>query len=187
MRTSKLSDEQLIEKIAKVFRNCGYMGASLSILSEATGLERASLYHRFPGGKEEMAEAVLTHVGSRLEKELFAPLRTPGDPGNKLVIAVQAIQKFYENGHLPCVLETLSMEGTPPKLRVALAGAATAFLDALAELSHELLAKSPAKARDCAAAALVTLEGALILTRVTGQSAHFDQALRQIPVILTGH
>lgn len=186
MRTSKLSDEQLVEKIAKVFRNCGYLGTSLSALSEATGLERASLYHRFPGGKEEMAQAVLAHVGRRLEADLFGPLRAPGDPGEKSAIAIRAIESFYEDGHLPCVLEALSMDGAPPKIRAALTAAANAFLDSLAGLSRELRPKPAAKARDCAAAALVALEGALILTRVTGQGAHFDRALRSLPAILTG-
>ena len=59
MASPKVHDEKLIERLTSVFRIYGYEGASLSRIAEATGLQRASLYHRFPGGKEEMAEAVL--------------------------------------------------------------------------------------------------------------------------------
>ena len=43
--------------LAEAFREHGYAGASLSVIGEATGLGRGSLYHFFPGGKREMAEA----------------------------------------------------------------------------------------------------------------------------------
>ena len=46
--------EAAIAALAEVFRERGYEGASLAALSEASGLGKASLYHFFPKGKEEM-------------------------------------------------------------------------------------------------------------------------------------
>ncbi|TGQ06111.1 helix-turn-helix domain-containing protein, partial [Mesorhizobium sp. M00.F.Ca.ET.217.01.1.1] len=43
--------------IGEVFREHGYEGASLALIGAATGLGKGSLYHFFPGGKEEMARA----------------------------------------------------------------------------------------------------------------------------------
>ena len=37
--------------LAEVFREHGYEGASLSLISKATGLGKGSLYHFFPGVK----------------------------------------------------------------------------------------------------------------------------------------
>ena len=54
-----LAKEEVVARLMKVFRREGYEGASLSRLSEATGLGRSSLYHHFPRGKEDMAAAVL--------------------------------------------------------------------------------------------------------------------------------
>ena len=45
--------------LAVVFRECGYDGASLALIGQHTRLGKGSLYHFFPGGKEEMADAVL--------------------------------------------------------------------------------------------------------------------------------
>ena len=50
----------IVRKLADVFSRHGYEGASLKLLSQATGLGRSSLYHYFPNGKEDMASAVLS-------------------------------------------------------------------------------------------------------------------------------
>ena len=85
MPAKKIDEAFLIDQLGKVFRIHGYEGASLSLIAEATGLKRASLYHRFPGGKEEMAEAVLTHVDDWFGSHILAPLSEPGKPAARLL------------------------------------------------------------------------------------------------------
>lgn len=58
-RTKSDVRETVVAKLVDVFYEHGFDGTSLSIISERTGLQRASLYHHFPGGKEEMAKAVI--------------------------------------------------------------------------------------------------------------------------------
>ncbi|MDU6377660.1 MAG: helix-turn-helix domain-containing protein, partial [Bradyrhizobium sp.] len=43
----------VIPLIAEVFREFGFEGTSLSRITEKTALGKGSLYHFFPGGKEE--------------------------------------------------------------------------------------------------------------------------------------
>src|SRR3546814_7759749 len=50
----------------------------LSVITAATGLGKGSLYNYFPGGKDEMAAAVLAHVDDWFEREIYAPLRAAG-------------------------------------------------------------------------------------------------------------
>lgn len=187
MRASKLTDEQLIDRIAAVFRHYGYAGASLTNLSEATGLERASLYHRFPGGKEQMAEAVLLYLGKQLEINLFAPLRAPGEPESKLTLVVKVIDAFYQSGHLPCILETLSLEGATPAIRQALSTMTAALIEALAGLARELGAETSAQAWERATAAVGAIEGSLVLVRLTADQAHFKSAVNRLPEILASN
>ncbi|HKX35432.1 MAG TPA: TetR/AcrR family transcriptional regulator, partial [Rhizorhapis sp.] len=42
----------IIPVLGEVFREHGFEGASLAIISARTGLGKGSLYHFFPGGKE---------------------------------------------------------------------------------------------------------------------------------------
>ena len=62
MRRIAPDRDRLLGIVAEVFREHGYEGASLSLIGEATGLGKGSLYHFFPSGKEEMAGAVIAHI-----------------------------------------------------------------------------------------------------------------------------
>ena len=64
MRPQKVQDIEIMTSLVKTFRSRGYEGSSLAELAKSTGLKKASLYHRFPKGKEEMAIAVLNHTAN---------------------------------------------------------------------------------------------------------------------------
>lgn len=72
-RTKSDVRETVVAKLVDVFYEHGFDGTSLSIISECTGLQRASLYHHFPGGKEEMAKAVIEYA-DRWGEEFIAKL-----------------------------------------------------------------------------------------------------------------
>ena len=52
----------LVAEIAEIFREHGYEGARLSIIEARVQAGKGTLYHFFPRGKEEMAEAVLESI-----------------------------------------------------------------------------------------------------------------------------
>ena len=47
-----VSYKDLVDKLTDIFCEYGYDGTSLTILSQNTGLGRASLYYHFPGEKK---------------------------------------------------------------------------------------------------------------------------------------
>ncbi|MGO6668982.1 TetR/AcrR family transcriptional regulator, partial [Rhizobium ruizarguesonis] len=65
----------IVPLLAEIFRELGYEGTSLSRITERTGIGKGSLYHFFPGGKEEMAGAVLADVDAWFEHAIYQPLR----------------------------------------------------------------------------------------------------------------
>ncbi|GAY11436.1 helix-turn-helix domain-containing protein [Pseudonocardia sp. N23] len=56
-RPPSIEEGKLIDVLVSVFRDKGFDGTAIADLAAATGLQGASLYHRFPDGKEEMADA----------------------------------------------------------------------------------------------------------------------------------
>ena len=64
MGLQKFSENEALNTLTGLFRDRGYDGTSLSLIMKATGLVKASLYHRFRGGKEEMAETVMDWVAT---------------------------------------------------------------------------------------------------------------------------
>ncbi len=65
-----------IPALGEVFRRYGFEGASIARFSENTHLGKDSLYHFFPGGKEEMAKAVLSDIEDWFEQNIFCPCKT---------------------------------------------------------------------------------------------------------------
>ncbi|MBC7924601.1 MAG: TetR/AcrR family transcriptional regulator [Bryobacteraceae bacterium] len=179
MAVPKVSDDALIERIAHVFRIHGYEGASIRLLSEATGLERASLYHRYPGGKEEMASAVITWTGNWFRANVIEPLANPSQqPSARLQDVARNLKEFYERGSLPCVLDCMTIGSSDPirdKVRESLG----AWTDAFAGLARET-GIGAAESRNRAQQAIIEIEGALVVTRVLNDPKPFLKTLDRL-------
>lgn len=183
MPAAILSREEILGRLADTFRRRGYDGASLSHLAKATGLGKSSLYHYFPGGKEEMATGVLTALGEQLEVALFGPLEGPGAPARKLGRMLEVLDAFYDGGRKACLLERLSASADRAPFERPLRAVFQRWIHAIAELCIQ--AGIPAAAaRTRAEDAVVRIEGALVLSAGTGDHRPFGRALSAIRVSL---
>ncbi|HET6205729.1 MAG TPA: TetR/AcrR family transcriptional regulator [Terracidiphilus sp.] len=184
MAFSKVNDEELAGRALEVFRNFGYEGTSLNRLAEATGLEKASFYYRFPGGKRDIVLAVAAHVNRWFRENVLEPLAGTGTPRERVQFVARRLRTFYGDGSQPCVLDTLSLTGGPPELQAALDGALHAWLSAFTSVARESgLTRTAAERR--AQRALVNIEGSLVLARVLKKPGLFLRELAGLPVLLT--
>ena len=171
--------ESLIAKLLAVFQTNGFEGASLSKLTEATGLIKASLYHRFPGGKEEIAQAVLQDVDRQFAEYVLKPVFEPGTPADRLAQVAARLAKFYGNGKRACLLEKLSVGGEPAALRAHVRQTLEFWVGAFARLAEES-GVAPEAARQRASDAIGAIEGALVVTRITGENGPFLRAVESL-------
>ncbi len=183
MARSTVSEEELVLRASEVFRIHGFEGTSLSLLAEATGLEKASLYHRFPGGKEQIALAVAEAVHMWLDQHVFEPLKAVGTPQKKLRAATEQIRLCYDDGAKPCALDALSLSGGGAELAEVLKSTLQAWIKAFAEVARES-GLSISDARRRAEQAVGQIEGSLILSRVLGDTKPFRRALDELPGLL---
>jgi AcrR family transcriptional regulator len=185
MARPKVSDKDLIEALADVFRTYGYEGTSLSRISEATGLEKASLYHRFPGGKDDMVAAVVIHLNRWFQDKVFTPLERSGEPAERVRFVAERLREFYGDGKKSCALNTLSLPGGSPALHEALRGALTAWLHAFMGIARD--AGLPAReARRRAEQAITEIQGSLVLARVLDDCRPFRCTIARLPQLLVG-
>ncbi len=179
MPRAKLSREQTIERIAEEFRRHGYAATSLSRIAEATGLGRASLYHHFPGGKDEMVREVFRKVGEEVG-EILALLQEAGDPRDRIAASMKAVERFYAGGAKNCMLGTMVLSGGSELFADELAGAFAAWIDALSATIRD--AGVPTRiARRRAEDAVVRLQGALVVTRGLKDTGVFRRLLSELP------
>ena len=181
----KVREDSLLEALQGVFCRHGFEGASLSLIADATGLQRASLYHRFPDGKAGMAVAVLERVLATFGSTVLAPLSKPGDPAARVRQTAKQLGEFYAGGKRSCLLETLSLGAPAPAVRAAVQRALSAAIDAFAAVARECGA-SPAEAARRAEQALVEVQGALVVARVSGDIKPFERVLKALPERITG-
>ena len=52
--------------MAQLLERQGYYGTGLNQIVQQSGAPKGSLYHYFPGGKEELAAAAITDQGKRI-------------------------------------------------------------------------------------------------------------------------
>lgn len=185
MPAAKISDGELLNRLTRVFQDFGYEGASLSRISQATGLERASLYHRFPQGKDQMAQAVLKHVSKNFAEELLAPLSGSGTITARIRETGCRLQNFYQEGGVSCVLDTLSLRDGSSTLHKAVADAYDFWRNAFAAVAHEA-GLSQAASRKRAEEAIMSIHGALVLARATGDRKPFKRTIERLPELLCG-
>src|SRR5216683_2580241 len=113
MRPAKISDERLFQGLSDVFRRKGYNGASYSDLMKATGLVKASLYHRFPGGKVEMVDAILLKADREFSEYVLKPAFEAGEPQNRARTIARRLREFYRSGQQWCLLDTVTLADSP--------------------------------------------------------------------------
>lgn len=184
MANPKLNDTELAERAAETFRAYGFEGTSLNRLAEAAGLEKASLYYRYPGGKDEIAVAAAGHVAKWFEQNVFQPLRSAGSPAWRVRVVAKRLHEFYGDGTKPCMLDTLSLRGGTPELQAALRGALRAWLSCFTAIAEECGMRRELAGRR-AEQAVINIEGALILARVLGNNKPFLRALAGLAELLT--
>lgn len=179
MRPPKITRTEAVIRIADVFRRLGYEGATLTDLSAATGLGRASLYHHFPGGKEDMAREVFRWLNESVERELIAPVHGPGRPAERLARWASGVERIYLGGEKNCVLAAMTLGGGSERFARELDWAFHAQIGALAALGRD--AGIPRKeARRRAENAIGRIQGALILARGLRDVGHFGRVLREV-------
>ncbi len=178
MRRIAPDRDQLLGIVAEVFREHGYEGASLALIGKATRLGKGSLYHFFPGGKEEMARAVIAHIDGWFADNVFAPLRDSIDPRAGIEHMLEATDSYFRAGRRVCLIGAFALDESRDlfagQIRDYFGRWVTHLADALARSGHR-----PGEASELAEETVAAIQGALTLARASDDTGVFSRALRR--------
>jgi TetR/AcrR family transcriptional regulator, lmrAB and yxaGH operons repressor len=175
--------EEVLDRLTRVFREVGYEAATLSRLSLATGLVKASLYHYFPGGKEDMAGAVLARANTWLEKRVLEPLAGPGLPAERLNAMARELDVYYAGGREGCLLGLLSQGDARDLFQSHVRSALERWVTAIAAVLEE--AGLPADiAVQRGQDAVIQVQGALVVSRGLNSTEPFSRTVLELPTRL---
>ena len=165
--------DKMIARTAVLLATKGLQGTSFSEVLAASGAPRGSLYHHFPGGKDELVLAAVELAG---EKALAVLERLAGKPADEVADAFIALWRLVleKSGfRAGCAVAAVTVAADDPAL---IARAALVFRAWRGKLA-DLLASGgiPATAAPAAAATLISAcEGAVILARAERSFEPFD-------------
>ncbi|WP_320669385.1 TetR/AcrR family transcriptional regulator [Patulibacter defluvii] len=160
--------ERLLVTTAELFRRQGYAGTGLKQILAGAEAPFGSLYHHFPGGKEELGGEVIRTAGAMYAQLLPAIFGPAPDlvTGVERFFAQAAVDLEASDYQDACPIATVALEvaSTNEPLRQATAEVFSGWIDGgTAWFIHEGV--EPATARRLVIAMIGALEGAFVLAR----------------------
>lgn len=171
--------EAILMQLYALFRRAGYTGVSIADIADATGVGRSSLYHHFPGGKADMAAAVLDFAKRWLQERIVAALRQDAPFQDRIEAMLDAVEELYSGGEEPCIVASMMLGSEDPALQETLS---SMLIDWLAALRAALIDSGvkPEDAERRAAEVVARIEGGLLLSRALDNRKFFKEALDSV-------
>ena len=163
--------ERILYAAAELFRRQGYSGTGIKQIATAADAQLGSIYHFYPGGKEELAERVIEAAGPFFAALVAATMEdAPADPvGWVEAFFAGAAENVRASGYADaCPISTVAMEvaSTNERLRLATADAFGSWVEGI-EGNLLGLGVPASQAHDLAVSLLGALEGGFVLSRAT--------------------
>jgi AcrR family transcriptional regulator len=171
--------ERIVGAGAELFMRQGYTGTGVKQIVQLASAPFASLYHFFPGGKEQLGAEVIRSSG-QLYGQLIDVFYVSGDDpvaATKAFFAAAAQHLRETNYADACPIATVALEvsSTSEPLREA---CADVFDGWTTELTKRLRSAGipPKRSHNLALTLISLLEGAFVLARATRTTAPLDAA-----------
>jgi TetR/AcrR family transcriptional repressor of lmrAB and yxaGH operons len=165
--------QRMIEKAVVLLARKGLQRASFSEVLEAAGAPRGSLYHHFPGGKNELVLAAMNEASRRALAALDAFNGQPADKVAGAFCAIWASVLTRSRLEAGCAVVAVTLASDSPLLRKR----AGEIFKAWRELLSRMLADggvSPDRAEGLAANLIAACEGAVAVARAENSITPFD-------------
>ncbi len=160
--------DRILETTADLFRRQGYTGTGMKQIAAEAAAPFGSLYHFFPGGKQDLGREVIRTSG-RLYTKLFAAIAGEAPDvltavGDFFTGAAETLRETDYADACPIATVALEVASTNEPLREATAEVFAEWIDGAT--AYFVFAGIPReRSRELAFAMLCLLEGAFIFSR----------------------
>jgi TetR/AcrR family transcriptional repressor of nem operon len=189
MRKGEATRQRIIEEAAPIFNQQGFAGCSMQDLMQATGLEKGGIYRHF-ANKEELAAEAFRYALARTMKVRNDHLAEVSGSVEKLHLAVKLFVERRSTIPGGCPLMNTAIEaddGNPTLRKLALNGIKD-WKSRLAEIVEAGLRDGEIRVgtepRRIANTMIATLEGALMISRLEGDTTALRDAQATLEVVL---
>lgn len=177
----------LIRSAVRLFRRHGFAGTGTKDILADCGAPRGSLYHYFPGGKEEIGAAAVEAAGQQVSETLHALAAQSDSPGAFVEAYLDQLGGWLQDSGFRdgCPVATTLLETTPQSGPITGAGRqALAQWRAVIETVLRRHGWPAERVEPTATSVLAAIEGALVLARVEGSVAPLRQTADELRRLL---
>jgi len=172
---------RLVESASALFSRNGYAATGVKAVLTAADAPYGSLYHFFPGGKQELGVAALAHGGERY-KALIESVYPPGADvidatADSFVQAADLLVSTDYGDACPIATIALEVASTDDAMRAAAAAAFESWIDVM-EQRFTAAGMTAERAHEVAVEVFCLMEGSVLLARTTRSTAPLRTAGR---------
>jgi AcrR family transcriptional regulator len=160
--------DRIVERSAELFRRQGFAGTGVKQIVAEASAPFGSLYHFFPGGKEQLGEEVIRFSGGIYGQLIDAFFTPGGDPvaatRNFFAAAAVAVRESDYADACPIATVALEVSSTSEPMRQACADVFDGWVDGATQRLVEC-GLPRKRSRALAISMIASLEGAFVLAR----------------------
>jgi len=171
--------ERIVQRSAELFRRQGFAGTGVKQIVAEASAPFGSLYHFFPGGKEQLGEEVIRWSGGIYGQLLDAFYKPGEDPvaatRNFFAAAAQTLRETDYADACPIATVALEVSSTNEPMRQACADVFDGWVDGATERLIET-GLTRKRSRELAFSLIGALEGAFVLSRALRSTEPLEAA-----------
>ncbi|GLI03946.1 TetR/AcrR family transcriptional regulator [Phytohabitans aurantiacus] len=162
--------ERIVRTASRLMQRQGYDGTGIKQISQEAGATLGSVYHFFPGGKQELAVQAIRHGDHEFAEFLTRMLDSRPDPAEAVETTARALARDLRRSDwvdgCPVTATALGTAARAPDIQHA-AAEAFARWRALVAAKLQKAGFDAAEAHDLAHTVISTLEGAELAAQVS--------------------
>jgi TetR/AcrR family transcriptional regulator, lmrAB and yxaGH operons repressor len=188
MQQESGSRQKMIDATIDLMRRSGLSGAGINEIVRASGAPKGSVYHFFPGGKQQIAAEALTAYSQRVLAFIEAALGSRRIASAKVTALFAAFARRVEEGEFrkSCPAGTVCLD-LDPELESLRSVVANAFDSWTHLIAHHFTDGDRRAAESFAGLLLTAIEGAYIRARAERSSRPFKEAGTWLAEIAAAH
>lgn len=182
----------ILAEAAQVFSVHGYAGASMDDLTRATGMTKGAIYHYF-GSKDDLVFDAFELAVDQMQARLNKMIDGIDDPLEQLLAFAGMFRSLIDDpilkGGCPILNAAVEVDDTNPALRERVQRRMTGwrrFVTDAVERGKQTGVFRPDTAPDMVATVFIAaLEGAIMMSKLYGETHYLDQAVSHLTDYLT--
>jgi TetR/AcrR family transcriptional repressor of nem operon len=187
MSKGEQTRERILERAASLFNRQGYFGSSLSNIMQETGLEKGGIYNHF-ASKEQLALEAFDYAFGLIQQRVRLMLRGKYTATERLLVMMEVFQSIVDNppvvGGCPILNTAIEADDAQPALRARAMGAMEQLRETFRRIVTRGIERGELRAEvsadEVATIFIATLEGAIMLSKLYGDSVHMRRVVEHL-------